>query len=725
MTQPHRRPDQGAARKAQALPGRARPVFGFKDRQTVSAIETGERRLSAEELLLAVEKLGRRSTISPIPSCSSARGSSPGANRMSRWRGSPTMSGPGRWIAALPDARARRSASPRRCCAEPRAHNEEQLRRGHGGRRAIRRRVRAGRVPADAPCRVMERELGILVLMVDAIEGVSGAACRLPDLDVVLINRHEVAGRRHFDLAHELFHILTWDTMPPEHVEEAPRDSGNSRRAARQQLRVGGADAGARRSIASATGRASTQAGRARLNAAADALQVTATALQWRLVALGRLDRAARTTRFRTRRCATTVAQAGRKRALPPLFSKPFVEVIALAIERGPRLGAARRRSARPVDRRSRRPLRDARRRSAVRAVRRHGASSRSGAGRHQRHHRMLAGRRWRALAGGYRASRRWRLRDRDPDRVPAPPAASSRSTLRVLRASLDGGPRGQRRRARRRRWCATPDSLLDAGERTLWAHALTRSDAWVLCGPDKASLRFGVRLGFRDRLVSLEALAGGRGPSPQGALKDAYTTAWLAKTLGELAMPEGRDAMTTSRRSSMSAHRSSSIPPRPDRPATRTGGCRSRARAPERERRRAGISPASSLRPMTAGPDGSRRRGRSAAQEEMELDVEEPRQRDGAGGAAGDDEPPEAPISRAALPAVLDRPHCAAAAETSRRSRRASPGATTDRAAAAAEVLFDRRAPKTAADEAERPQGARGHWVRMPARAHACRFRR
>src|SRR6202163_442289 len=33
-------------------------LFGFKDRQTVSAIETGERRLSAEELLAAVEKLG-------------------------------------------------------------------------------------------------------------------------------------------------------------------------------------------------------------------------------------------------------------------------------------------------------------------------------------------------------------------------------------------------------------------------------------------------------------------------------------------------------------------------------------------------------------------------------------------------------------------------------------------------------------------------------------------
>src|SRR5207342_1811407 len=33
-------------------------IFGFKDRQTVSAIETGERRVSAEELLTAVEKLG-------------------------------------------------------------------------------------------------------------------------------------------------------------------------------------------------------------------------------------------------------------------------------------------------------------------------------------------------------------------------------------------------------------------------------------------------------------------------------------------------------------------------------------------------------------------------------------------------------------------------------------------------------------------------------------------
>jgi hypothetical protein len=37
--------------------------------------------------------------------------------------------------------------------------------------------------------------------------------------------------------------------------------------------------------------------------------------------------------------------------------------------------------------------------------------------------------------------------------------------------------------------------SFLDLGEQSLWAHALSRPDEWVLCGPDKASLRFGVRL--------------------------------------------------------------------------------------------------------------------------------------------------------------------------------------------------------------------------------------
>jgi hypothetical protein len=82
--------------------------------------------------------------------------------------------------------------------------------------------------------------------------------------------------------------------------------------------------------------------------------------------------------------------------------------------------------------------------------------------------------------------------------------------------------------------------AVLDVGERSLWAHTLTRNDAWVLCGPDKASLRFGVRAGFRDRLVALEDLLDGVGHRPAIALRNAYTSGWLARTLSEIVIMEG-----------------------------------------------------------------------------------------------------------------------------------------------------------------------------------------
>jgi hypothetical protein len=80
--------------------------------------------------------------------------------------------------------------------------------------------------------------------------------------------------------------------------------------------------------------------------------------------------------------------------------------------------------------------------------------------------------------------------------------------------------------------------SFLDPGEQSLWAHALTRGDAWVLCGPDKASLRFGIRLGFRGRLVALEKLLQNVGHRP-AALRPQYSSAWHTKTLGELVIME------------------------------------------------------------------------------------------------------------------------------------------------------------------------------------------
>jgi len=83
--------------------------------------------------------------------------------------------------------------------------------------------------------------------------------------------------------------------------------------------------------------------------------------------------------------------------------------------------------------------------------------------------------------------------------------------------------------------------SRLDVGERTLWAHAITRKDAWVLCGPDIASLRLGVRLGLQNQLVALEALLNDVGHRPKIALKVAYTIAGHKTTLATLITSEGR----------------------------------------------------------------------------------------------------------------------------------------------------------------------------------------
>jgi hypothetical protein len=82
--------------------------------------------------------------------------------------------------------------------------------------------------------------------------------------------------------------------------------------------------------------------------------------------------------------------------------------------------------------------------------------------------------------------------------------------------------------------------SFLDVGEQSLWAHALTRTDPWVLCGPDKASLRFGVRLGLRERLIALETLLDAVGHRPKQPLRSAYTAAWLTQTLKEIVLTEG-----------------------------------------------------------------------------------------------------------------------------------------------------------------------------------------
>jgi hypothetical protein len=79
----------------------------------------------------------------------------------------------------------------------------------------------------------------------------------------------------------------------------------------------------------------------------------------------------------------------------------------------------------------------------------------------------------------------------------------------------------------------------LDDGEQQLWAHALSRDDAWVLTGPDTASMKFGFRAGFRERLVSVGGLFGEIGFKPQSPLPDHFQKRWLEDLMARLTLGE------------------------------------------------------------------------------------------------------------------------------------------------------------------------------------------
>ena len=308
-------------------------LFGFKDRQTVSAIETGVRGVTASELLLAVDKLDVPLDYFTDPFRLDGEG-------LFSWR----QRGVGQLQLSEYERTASRWIGAYRAWAGQAGRQAPLLRQALGltklssfedavaaGERFVAE-FELGAVPAQRLATAMQERLGILVLMVDAYQGISGAACRLPELDVVLIARGEVAGRRNFDMVHELFHILTWDAMPPEHVEDAS-DVGGGR--VEQLANNFSAAVLMPRAPLESFGdweRLDMDGLIARLNTTADELDVTSSALRWRLVALRQLSKA------KARAIPeATLRNNGRESSStpPPLFSRPFVEVMATAIHQG------------------------------------------------------------------------------------------------------------------------------------------------------------------------------------------------------------------------------------------------------------------------------------------------------------------------------------------------------------------------------------------------------
>jgi len=201
-------------------------ALSLNDRQSISDIENGKRALKPDELVLLTEVLDHDIEFFLDPFCIA------GEAQFS-WRASPEIdeknlndfeTKAGKWIGLLRWLRENEQD-----CVNPLKHTLRLTKQSSyedaiSCAENLGKKMKLGNIPTDSLLESIETKLEIPVLFVDTIKtpkghSVSGATCHLQDFGVILINRNESEARRYYDLAHELFHVLTWDAMKPAHRE--------------------------------------------------------------------------------------------------------------------------------------------------------------------------------------------------------------------------------------------------------------------------------------------------------------------------------------------------------------------------------------------------------------------------------------------------------------------------------------------------------------------------
>lgn len=206
-------------------------ALGLKDRQSVSAIEIGERKITPEELIKAADFLDKPIGFFTDPYVVAEQ------NAFS-YRAATLDS---KVLKDFADYAQRLISAQRRfrdLLGETTCPVHSQLREISkstplnvaslsGERTAVGWNL--GSVPAKNLREVAEEKLGISILFVDADPRISGAACWLDDGDVILINRREPEGRRNFNIGHEIFHLLTWEALPPDELDYDPENASQKK----------------------------------------------------------------------------------------------------------------------------------------------------------------------------------------------------------------------------------------------------------------------------------------------------------------------------------------------------------------------------------------------------------------------------------------------------------------------------------------------------------------
>lgn len=306
-------------------------ALGFNDRQTVVAIEAGERRVTPDELVRIAQALHTSVETILDPYRLIGEGAfSFRAKEVAEADLTTFEEQARRWIATYRELGLQEGAEPRLLGQKLELTRRSSFEDAEAAAETLWRIWKLGDVPADTLEEAIETHLDVLVLYVDAPAGISGAASQLPGLQAILVNRREPRGRRSFDLAHELFHVLTWDAMPPRRVE--PQETSPTKGNRVEQM----AESFAATLLMPAPvvfARWETRAGEELalwVKRTAAQLRVSAPALQWRLFNLGLI------TRPQMDAAAAVLRQARSPRETPPpLFGRRFVERVSAAVEGG------------------------------------------------------------------------------------------------------------------------------------------------------------------------------------------------------------------------------------------------------------------------------------------------------------------------------------------------------------------------------------------------------
>lgn len=198
-------------------------AMGFNARQTLSAIEKYDRALKPEELLKALDylKVNFEDFVDPYSLVGEA---------VYSWRQTDSSqdtlesfeADTSRIIALYRDLHKQFSSKkpsvllPKISIKKTSSFDEaEQI------GQSLADELELGDYPAERLEDQLFDKFNIATLYLDMPSSISGAATKLNDMFVILANRNEVIGRINFDIAHETFHCLTWDAIPPAYIEKA------------------------------------------------------------------------------------------------------------------------------------------------------------------------------------------------------------------------------------------------------------------------------------------------------------------------------------------------------------------------------------------------------------------------------------------------------------------------------------------------------------------------